>query len=542
MGLLDVLRRIFARFGPAGDSGTQGAQRGELRAIAQRLRAHKPALYRARGRVLLPSVAERLYQLHRALEPLKLVFRYTISHDDAETRQRFLDWLVEARLPVGSEDRRFTFTYKDMRRQIVPGASVEAQLKAIAERFDRYIANLGAEAYGGFDAAMDETLRLASLCRFDFERLLRRYDARLDTTRTDYRPSFSDVPVDETLDEMLDLYFVLARLQLPDGVLRNVRNLGSRVFRDERYDPEGIARSVEAVRVILREVLPPQLLLDLIRIGKDDGAYAPKADQSRGEYLADFKKKATEQYNADRERIAREEGRAALDADVKALFEGVDLLELQGYNDGENTMILRRGLDGYDLVFPLRILKSFAVARYENRLMDLVKRLIVEGAFRDRKFQESLSTASVGCEGIRARIEEFEGSFGDGGAFSLRTIHKSLEAHQKGRAAVTAEVKRLLRGINRQARQVLEQSAGTYHRLGSLLRDVISDTRVRTPDHVVNIRVIDGDNNRAFIAGLTAGYNDIARLLQVIKQFAVPQTDAGRQAVEKPLAAETEGT
>jgi hypothetical protein len=241
-----------------------------------------------------------------------------------------------------------------------------------------------------------------------------------------------------------------------------------------------------------------------------------------------------EQYTRDKDRLAREVERAALDADVKALFEGGELLELKGYSDEESALLLRRDMEGFDLVFPLRVVKSFALARYENRLMDTVKRLLVAGAFNDRTFQQSLSGAALGCESVRARLEEFEAGFDEGARFSLRVIHKSMDEHRVGKAAVSAQLRRIVRSVNKEARAVLEECAGRYHLLATLLQEVVEDSSSRIPEKVSNIRVIAGERNAQFVSSLLQGHEDMRRLLQIIRHFAVPQ------AARSPRAAAQE--
>ncbi len=75
----------------------------------------------------------RVLQLSRSLDPLRPVFRNTLSHEDSETAQRYRDLLAESRLPPGMEARCIAFTYKEMKRQLTPGARADPVLKAIAE-------------------------------------------------------------------------------------------------------------------------------------------------------------------------------------------------------------------------------------------------------------------------------------------------------------------------------------------------------------------------------------------------------------------------
>ncbi len=529
--LLELLRQLISSVvyrGPA------GARRLEMRALRARLRAYKPPLLRPRGALLLPALAARLLQLSRALEPLRRVFDYTLSHHDRETGQRYADWLIEARLPSSLTSRRVSFVYKEMRNRIPSGADVQTALKAIGEQFERYIGSFGGEAYAGFDEAMTQTLRLASLCRLELDPLLKRFDPRLDTARLDYRPAFGEVAGEEVMDALLDLYFILAPLQITPLVIENVGLLAARLHRGKPHDPDAIVAALERANQALREALPAPLLLDVIRAVRGDPAFVPQSDESGGEHLADFKRRVTEQYTRDADRLAREADRAALEADVKALFEGGVLLELQGYSDDESTMLLRRGMDGYDLVFALRVLKSFAVARYENHLMDPVKELLLAGSFCERPFQQELSGAALACDSVRGRIEEFEAMFADGARFSSRVIHRSLDAHRLGKTAVSIQLRRIIRGVNKEARAVLEDCRQRYDRLATLLDQVVEDSNAKGPQRVSNIRLIAGERNAAFIASLAQGCADIRRLVPIIDQFSARGAGAESDLEEQP--------
>ena len=100
---------------------------------------------------------------------------------------------------------------------------------------------------------------------------------------------------------------------------------------------------------------------------------------------------------------------------------------------------------------------------------------------------------------MRARIEEFEGEFGEGGRFlAARVVHRSLEAHQRGKSAVSAELRRIVRAANKEARVVLEEGSGAFARLTPLLTGVLADSRTRLPEKVANIRAIGGDRNSEF--------------------------------------------
>ncbi len=227
------------------------------------------------------------------------------------------------------------------------------------------------------------------------------------------------MPGEEALDGLLDLYFVIGRLQVTEAVASNVRYLASRLYADDRYDPDALTRAAERARDMLQQAVPAPLLLDLIRAVRRDPGYLPRVDEGTEEHLAAFTRRVTEQYEHDRERLAREAGRAALDADVKALFEGIELLALKGYSDEESAMLLRRDMEGYRPGVPaahpqeLRAGPLREPPHGPGQAAARMRRLSATGASRSR-----CPRPRCAAESVRTRLEEFEAdSTNDGPVF-----------------------------------------------------------------------------------------------------------------------------
>jgi hypothetical protein len=521
-GIFQLIGRVVTSLFQGGDS--------ELREVYGLLKEVKPPIFRARNNTVLPGLATTIYQLSRALDPLKSIFRYTIAHEDTETAARYMDWLVEARLPRDLHIRRLSFTYKEMKSRLAGVEDVERGFRALASDLQRYEATLEGNAYRGFDEGLTHTIRLANLCRLPFDLLLRRFDARFDGSRTDYRPSFTEALGDEVLDDILDIYFLVSRLQVDEVVARNVHMLAARVLHNKGYDGATFDESLARVRDLLRRQLTPDLLLALIRAIRSDPHHVPRTDSEKQSYLAGFKRRLSAQYERDRDRLRREISRTAIQRDISALFGNVALLNVEGYDEEEASLITHRDFDSFAYVLPMRLLKSFAVAKFENEIKDVIKKLLVDGYFEDRQWQEALSSTLFACDNIMQRIRDFEAEFRHGGRFSVRLIHGFLDHHEKGQTNVAAQLGKLVRAINDEARRVLEEGAALFLRLAGYLRDVLNDYKSKAPRHVSNIRVIGGDINSVFIKRLLDSYNDMRRLVQIMKNFTV--VDEKKAAVE----------
>ena len=516
-GLWEAIRRLIETVFSGG--GKSGQQRTALREIHARLKGMKPPLLRPRTGTLQPGLAERLHGFSLAVRPLELVFRYSLAHEDPATRQRYRDLLLEARLPP--EARRLSYTYNEMKRRLSGAADRALEAGRIHQELTRHLDVLDGETFRDFDATMHHTARLGSLCRFRFDRLLKLFDGRFDPARTDYRPAFHEIPAEAAMEQLLDLVFIVAGLQIGDQVVRNVHLLADRVFRDQGYDREDLGRSLEEVRGLLVSDFNNELLTDLIRGVENDPTRKPRVDTTVEPALRQFKQRVAEEYERDRDRVEREGNLNAIQEDVKALFEGADLLTLTGYSDDESTLISHSGLEAYAHVFPMRILKSFNLGKFENQIKVVVKKLLLEGFFEDREFQESLSAAMFACDKVQEAMAEFENAFGHGGRFASRVLHKLMDSHRQGKAAVTVQAKKTIRETNQEARDMMEHASALYFELGIKIKQVLEDYKSHAPEKVSNVRVIGGDANSAFIGALLQAYNDLRRLVQVMRSFAV---------------------
>lgn len=510
----DLLVSIFT-----GDP-REAARRRELRRIYDDVRSIRPPCIKPNKRLILPGFATILFSFQQSLLPICELLQKTLNHEDPHIAERFRDYLLELRMPESEVERRYGFTYDEMVKRVNAAPSPDAELRTITTEFDQLMKSLDEPNVLSVEAELHQLDRLAEICRHDAERCLALFDPRVNVANSEYKPTFKPVEGDQVLPEILDLYYILADFQIELGIDRNLTLLLDRISPTGQSQSGKMARIVQRTARILRRQLTSQHLLSLIRLIKGDPHFVPKADREHRRYTAAYKKRLTTQFRKDRDRIVRERNEHALENDIKALFGDAELLHLDGYNDQENAALQEAGYATFTQIKPLRILKSFTLAKFERTIRDNLKRIIVEGFFENKQFQNNISNVYHQCDHTYERILAFEEELNGSGRHSVTLLRRYL--HEKKRKSNVSEiVARIVEAVDKEAKELVEGETNRYFTLGSLMLDVVNDYKRRTPELISNIKAIGGQQNRELLASVASGYNDVVRLVRIMKHFTI---------------------
>jgi hypothetical protein len=494
-------------------------KRRRLRAVNEELRQLKPGYYRRGPRTVLPDFALAVLELVGCLRPLREVFDRTACAEDAKLAQRYRDYTVVARLPVHLQDIYGTFSFANLRARVLGAGNPEKELTRIDQELQDFLGNLADPEYYSFDADYTAMQRLIDLTRHSYTHLLSLFSPELDSAAKESAPNFRPAPADDVFPELLDLYYIVAGLELSAGVERNLDFMLERLSREGAEEAKRRTRKVLArLRSLVAQDLSPSLLLALIRSIKQDPEFAPEVISEQHYYLDEFRTRFREHFGKLRERIQWELHESAIQEDLKRLFRGAELLEIEAYSNELAATLQELDYDCFSSVKPLRILKSFVAAHFERTLREPLKRLIVEGKFENRIFQNMFTNTFFGCEALMQRILQVEESLKDTGPLSVKKLRHFLQLYTQGKP-VHNIVGKLCDGIEKSLRKLLEEGASLFYNLCVLLLEVIGDSKQKVPEHVANIKSLGGSGNDQYLAALSRGYDSLYLFVKIIKNF-----------------------
>jgi hypothetical protein len=536
---MKIFQRIKEWFARALARNPEEARRkAEVRRLQAFLAELRPPFYRPKQNLILPGFAHAIHQFYALLRPLAELARSTIANSDIRISQRYFDYLIDRRLPAAEQERKRFFAYEGMSERIQASLKSEDELEAIIQEFQNFLGALDALGTRAVNADLYEVERFIELCKYDYERIIGLFDpsANLDDPR--YKPDFALVPGEQVFPELADFYyltesFAFSRL-LEENVLRLLEKRQPESFDESKKGK--IDKLFTQLQKTLDGRLNKDILLALLRVIKNDPGYTPTTPRERRDFLEAYRKRLIIQFDKDRERILREQHENAIAADIKNLFGEASILEIDGYDEEHDSYLRRESPNGFVWINPLRILKTFVAAEFEPHLKESIKRILVEGYFDNKSFQNNLANILYQCERSTGRITEFEEQLRGNGRISLVAMKRYIEEMKRGKD-IAPFLGRLVDAINDKAREIVEDEAGLFAMLGEALGDLLSDFRRSSPELITNIRTLGGGRNREILAQVQSGRERIAILVKIMSNFTFVKSSLAGNASPTPRPA-----
>ncbi len=516
-------------------------RRNDIRRLHNLLGELKPPYYRPKQNLVLPGFAQAIHHFYSILRPLAELARSTIANPDIRISQRYFDYLIDRRLPPVEQGRKRFFAYDGMSERMQASLKPDEELESIIREFKAFLGSLDALGSRAVNADLYEVERFIDLCRHDYERILGIFDPSANIDDPQYKPDFAPVPGEQILPELADFYYLTESFifspQLKENVLRLLEKRQPDSF--DAYKKGKIDKLFSQIDKIVSERLGKDILLTLIRVIKDDPVYTPATPRERRDFLDAYRKRLVTQFDKDRERILREQHENAIAADIRSLFGDAEILEVEGYDDEHDSFLRRESPNGFIWIKPLRILKTFIAGEFEPQLKESIKRILVEGYFDNKGFQNNLANILYQCERSAGRILDFETQLRGNGRISLVAMKRYIEEMRRGKD-IASFLGRLVDAINDKAREIVEDEAGLFTMLGEALGELVSDFRRSGPDLVTNIRTLGGGRNREIIAQIQGGRERILILVKIMRNFTVGKNPLGipsKQILISPVEA-----
>ena len=506
----------------------EARRRTELRKLMAALAEQRPPYYRAKQGLVLPGFALAVFRFYALLRPLAELARSTVANTDIRISQRYFDYLIDCRLPSGEQERKRFFAYEGMSERVQGSLKPDEELEAIQREFRAFLDSLDALGSRAINADLFEVDRFIDLCRHDYERIIGLFDPSANLEDQRYKPDFAPVPGEQVLPELVDLYYLTESFdfspQLKDSVIRLLEKRQPDSFDAAKRGK--IDKIFSQLGKELSERLDKETLLSLARVIKNDPVFTPSTPRERKDFLDSYRRRLVGQYDRDKERILREQHESAIAADIRSLFGDAEILEVDGYDDEHDALLRKESPNGLTWIKPLRILKTFIALEFEPQLKESIKRILVEGYFDNKGFQNNLANILYQCERSGGRIVELEEQLRGSGRVSLVAMRRYIEEMRRGKD-IGPFLNRLVDAVNDKAREIVEDEAGLFSMLGEALGDLVSDFKRSSPDLITNIRALGGGRNREIQAQVQAGRERIAVLVKVMRNFTYVKPPIG---------------
>jgi hypothetical protein len=523
MGFLSRIKEWFARVFSRDPEETR--RKAELRRIHSVLAEVRPPFYRPKQNIVMPGFANAVLRFYYLIRPLAELARGTIASSDQKTSQRFFDYLIDCRLPEPEQERKRFFSYDGMSERVCASLRPDEELEAIMREFQAFLRSLEGLGSRAVNDDLYEVDRFIDLCRHDYERILGLFDPAASIEDPRYKPDFSPVAGEQALPEIVDFYYLtegfLFSLPLKANILRLLSRRSAAASDDDRKGK--IDKLFAQLESVASERLGKETLLSLIRSIRGEPFYSPPTPRERKDFLESYKRRLVLQFDKDRERMTRERHESAIAADIKSLFGEAPILEIEGYDEEHDAQLRRESPNGFTLIKPLRLLKSFVSAVFDPLLKESVKRVLVEGYFDNKAYQNNLANVLYQCERAGSRIAEFEEQLRGSGRVSLASMRRYLEEMKRGKD-IASFLTHFVDTVNDRAKSIVEDETSLFAMLGEAIGELMADYRRSSPDLITNLHTLGGGRNKEIMGQIQAGRDRIAILVKIMRNFTFTRT------------------
>lgn len=515
-------------------SSPEAMKKKELRRIYTNLNSAKLHYVKQGTQTLEIGFAQALFSFCKILSPIQDIVRKTIANQDIRVSQRYYELIVESHLPSEQREARKYFTYDGMLERLNSAMNIDAELETISASFQRYLSVLETPDLRTLEIELYDLEKLVDLCKYDYERILGLFDPGLNLDNPGYKPDFSMCANQAVFKELLDLYSVVNDFMITPRVCANLEILLKRISAAGVNPEEQVKRLQKVITSInkaLTHDLSGSVLLDLVRILKQDPYFVEKVSIDRKSLLNEYTKRIEHQFSKDRERIIREKHESSVSSDITSLFGSENILEFEGYCDDLNAQIQTVSPNIFTKVKPLRILKTFVLNHFNAKMKEPIKRILVEGYFDNKVFQNNMANIFFQCERSSERLNSFEESLINAGRYSTLTLRRYIEEAKRGKD-MAQFVDKLVDTLNARATEIVENETNLYCLLADALYEILSDFKRASPELITNIRGLGMAKNKELVQNISTAYNEIQKLARIMKNFTIIKAGAMQAALK----------
>ncbi len=513
--ILDMISSLF------GGNSPEAQQKADLRHLEASLKQYQPSIYR--NRMLLPNFAEafRILDLHTV--PIGELLADTICSPDTKRSQHFIDILIETGFSAKAAECRQHLQYNVRKEVFLEQSNAQRTLELQRQEMNQILRELNTPSFHAIERSLQTLDQLNELCRFQYPLLLKQFNPDYTDAESASSSRFEPVEVERLDSMLLDFYFLCGNFTLTATEGRALeavlfKKKGAQLTQREIGDLQLHLRKISSV---LTQILKPAVILDIIRIAKNDPRYQGKIALSQKRFLEQYAAKFKTQFDNDTQRLTSEIQDERITTEINELFSGIPLIELNGYTQNNSTNFRTAGSGSFLWILPLQIIKTFTKVYIDQRVTTFLNDVVVEGYFNNPQFKSEFSEAVFAALDVSNLIMAFEKSFEKGEKNDLAVMEGYIRDSSTDPSFMKM-LDKMIEDVNTQAKKLIQSSVTTLHTLYTHLSNVLPDSKKSSPEIITNIKgFFTSSRNHDNAAFLESSFSQWDIFMDVMRNYAI---------------------
>lgn len=529
--------RYKMRRAVSGKSGEDAYIDFKLNQMKERVHEQRKGLVNFEQRVLLPGLAEEIFDLYRKVYPLIPFFK-SVWRSPYVLRQ-MVEYLLKKRIPDSKNDLSEFITFDEMQSIFRRTESRTELVNEVLRRIRSYLDGISEESFRDLAEGISPLYYLRDLALFDYGELFSRFQYDPVGDPRDVDPQFHQAAYGNTLDLLEQLYVgIHTASRIPRDVAvhrepialylsfqgQSVEATGEEDaplldmepdVDEERVD--GVIESFKEVSSLVHGVQERILMPQIVKVFRGDPfyrfmVYLPKL-RLREFYFASLRLKCLSQLD---ERF--NDVRMGMLGRMISEILPKPTVEFEFYRSTIQASVKKLGLPGFRYVKSLNVLYNFILQRFRGRMAETMRILTRILPARIHHSASDLTLHAANIEDVAERINDFDLSFSpesDEGKTFYR-VRYSLEKDYSQQQ----QYKSIIMQKDREARTILEKGMEHF----SQVQEIFESIRKAKPAHL-NERYAHFDSTSADdrpLDHLLEGYvNDLRTFRKVLNQVII---------------------
>ncbi|MCQ2242307.1 DUF5312 family protein [Treponema sp.] len=510
----DFLQSLFSPNSP------ESIQRQAVKRIENDLRVLAPNLYK--GGLIQPSFAETLRILFQNTEPILDLLSQTLCSNDLEVSRKFEEQLL---LTGFSEEAKVTleeFAYEKRKSGAMEAESITRYFEGEHRKLEKVIRELNSQEFIRIDTTLDRIKQLNDICRFSYVTALKIFDNGF-STKLDYVPDFQPLPPDLLESSLLDLYFVMADMDITNSVYNAVLALAKLTKGGSVSDSyaSNLKDNFKKIQSIVKHVLTKEVLMGLIRIAKKNCEFIPDRSVYKGNCRQKYADYLENRFRVDEARLKSEIQDATISNEINQIFGQIQLVPVNGYSKELDNQLRQSTPCSFLWITPMQLLKNFVKFYFIEHVKPLLNDIVIEGFFMNQSYKSEFSSAVFALNDVADRLEAFEAKFKRGAVYDEANITSLIRDSHKD-SSFESTLKDMVDRVNKTAKEVVQTETTNVFQLYKKINDILVESKKPSSDVIQNLKVLMiSSRNRDNSDFMESQYGQWKVFLEIMKNYVI---------------------
>lgn len=501
-------------------SNPEVKKRQALRKIESELKGVRPSVYN-NGMVTV-NFAEAVRILYVNTKPIADLLSNTICSDDIKRNGRYEEQLLLTGFPSEIQDIIEGLEYENRKKGASEAPSQMRYFENEHRELEKVIKQMNTKEFVQIDHVIDVVRQIYDVCNFGYMTTLRIFDVSF-SSMPNYKSNFQDIPADLLETALLDLYYVIADLEISNSVGMAILacaelQAGGDIGEGKKNSYLNCLRKIQTVR---HQVFTNATLEKLIRLSKKNPEFVPPKATYRSNARQNYAKYLQEKFVVDQGRLKVEIQDETITAEVQSLFGDIQMENVRGYNKEMNYELKQSSSASFEWIVPVQVLKSFIKHYYINHIKPLLNDIVIEGFFGNPAYKSEFSTVVYAANDTMERIEKFESQFEHGGQYDEGLITGFIrDSHKDNGFAL--KLKELVDNANKEAKALIQTETTNLNHMYKLISEIIVESKKPSTESIGNLKVLMmSSRNRDNSEFMESKAEQWVKFLEIMKNYVI---------------------